>query len=142
MNRAEVPVLESTLQKTHLWLKELSELMGWDNQQLAYLAFRAVLHALRDRLPVEITAKFGAQLPLLIRGIYYEGWVPAHTPLKIHQAEDFSNLVAGYLNNDILIPQTRFIIKNVFKVIENHVSEGEMNHLRKVLPEPIISLWY
>jgi uncharacterized protein (DUF2267 family) len=33
-----------------------------------------MLHALRDRLPPEIAVHLSAQLPMLVRGIYYEGW--------------------------------------------------------------------
>lgn len=141
MSKIEIPVLETTIQKTHIWLKDLAELMGWEDQHLAYLALRAVLHALRDRLPIEVTAKLGAQLPMLIRGIYYEGWVPSHTPFKIHHLEDFLGLVASYLGNDLLIPHAERITKGVFKVMANHLSEGEIDHLKKVLPQPIAVFW-
>ncbi len=139
MNKINVPVLASTIQKTHIWLKEIAESLGSKDQQLAYLALRAVLQALRDRLPIEVAAKFGAQLPLLIRGIYYEGWVPGHTPLKIHHLNDFLVLVASYLGNSQLFPHAELITKNVFKVMSNHLSEGEMEHLKNVLPQPIAS---
>lgn len=141
MNRAVIPALESTLQKTHLWLKDLSEWMEWDDQHLAYLSLRAVLHALRDRLPIEVAAKFAAQLPLLVRGIYYEGWIPAQTPIKIHQVEDFFFLVASYFGSDILIPRVEVITTNVFKLIKKNMTQGEVDHLKKVLPKPIGSLW-
>lgn len=140
MSKVAIPVFETTLQKTHCWLKDLTTLMGWDDEHLSYSALKATLHALRDRLPVEIVAKLGAQLPLLIRGIYYEGWVPAHTPLKIHRLEDFLELVASYLNNDKLLPEVPLIAANVFRVMRNHLSEGEIDHIKKVLPAPIASL--
>ena len=141
MGKTDVSILDITLQKTHIWLKDLAYLMGWEDQQLSYTALRAVLHALRDRLPVEVAAKLGAQLPMLIRGIYYEGWVPAHTPAKIHHLDEFLDLVSFYLGNDFLIPLADSITKSVFKVIENHVSEGEVERLKKVLPQPIAAFW-
>jgi len=140
MSNTQVPVFERTVQKTHLWLKDLAHLMGREDQHDAYVGLRAVLHALRDRLPIEVAAKLGAQLPLLIRGIYYEGWVPAHTPLKIHHIEDFLGLVASYLGNEKLIPETGVLTQNVFQVMKNHLSEGEMEHVKKVLPKSIVSL--
>lgn len=141
MTKLEVPVFSTTIQKTNIWLNDLSEAMGWRDQHLSYLALRAVLHALRDRLPIEITAKFAAQLPMLIRGIYYEGWVPSGTPFKVHNTEEFLELVALYLANDLLIPHTETITTNVFKVLSKHVSKGEIEHLKKVLPQPIASFW-
>jgi len=141
MSKQTVPVLETTMQKAHLWFKDLTALMGWEDQQLAYLALRAVLHALRDRLPIEVAAKLGAQLPILIRGIYYEGWVPAHVPFNVRHLEDFLELITSYLGNDLLIPDVELITKNVLKVMASHLSEGEMDHLKKVLPKSIASLW-
>jgi uncharacterized protein (DUF2267 family) len=67
-------VFDRTLYKTHTWLKEIMEVLGTEDRHRAYMALRAVLHALRDRLTVEEVAQLGAQLPMLIRGLYYEGW--------------------------------------------------------------------
>ena len=39
----------------------------------------------------------GAQLPLLIRGVYYEGWRPAETPTKERQPAEFAALEASQL---------------------------------------------
>lgn len=141
MSKVEVPILESTVQKTHIWLKDLSNLMGWEDQHLAYISLRAVLHALRDRLPVEVVAKLGAQLPLLIRGIFYEGWVPSQTPIKIHHLDEFLILITTNLNHTLLIPETTRITLNVFKVMRNHLTEGEINQLKKVLPGSIAKLF-
>lgn len=73
---AFLPVFESTLQKSNLWLKDLSTKMGSASSQEAYQALRTVLHALRDRLTVDESAEFAAQMPMLIRGMYFEGWNP------------------------------------------------------------------
>lgn len=141
MYHVEVPILETTLQKTHIWLKEIAEKMGWEDQHLAYLGLRAVLQALRDRLPVEVIAKFGAQLPLLIRGIYYEGWVPAQTPIRIHHLKDFLGLVSIYLGNDLLIPDTELITKSVLATLQNHITTGEIENVKRVLPDSIAAFW-
>lgn len=65
---AFLPVFESTLQKSNLWLKDLSTKMGSASSQEAYQALRTVLHALRDRLTVDESAEFAAQMPMLIQG--------------------------------------------------------------------------
>lgn len=141
MDKIKVPALEKTIQKTQVWLKDLAQSMEWEDLHLAYLALKAVLQALRDRLPIEVAAKLGAQLPMLIRGMYYEDWIPAQTPVKVHHREEFLLLVAGYLGDDRLISNTALITANAFKVIKSHLSEGETEHLKKVLPKAIASLW-
>ncbi|MFI5334917.1 MAG: DUF2267 domain-containing protein [Chlamydiales bacterium] len=82
-------IFDKTLQKTERWLNEIAELMGWRDKQKSYETLRAVLHALRDRLTVESAAKFAAQIPMLVRGIYYEGWVPQETPSSLRIKKSF-----------------------------------------------------
>ena len=71
MIKTHVAPFDSTLQTTNIWLNEIQEHLGWgEDHQRAYHALRAVLHALRDRLPVDHAAALAAQLPMLIRGFY------------------------------------------------------------------------
>jgi uncharacterized protein (DUF2267 family) len=62
------------VQKTNEWLQEIMQELGTENRQQASVVLRATLHALRGRLPLEEMAHLGAQLPMLIRGTYHEGW--------------------------------------------------------------------
>src|SRR6185312_6746454 len=78
-----------TVEKTDAWLRELMQSMGYSQSHQAYSLLRAVLHVLRDRLTVEGAAKLGAQLPVLMRGFYYEGWHPAGVPLKLRHKQEF-----------------------------------------------------
>jgi len=78
----ELAAIASTVQTTHEWLNELTVLLGWPDRHDAYQALRGVLHALRDRLSVDEAAALGAQLPMLVRGCYYEDWHPHGKPLK------------------------------------------------------------
>jgi uncharacterized protein (DUF2267 family) len=63
MTITSIDVFETTLHKTNGWLKELLEELDWQDRHAAYLALRATLHALRDRLTVEEVAELAAQLP-------------------------------------------------------------------------------
>lgn len=62
------------------WLNALCKELDWTDRQRAYRLLRETLHALRDNLPVDQAADLASQMPILIRGLYYEGWDPA-TPL-------------------------------------------------------------
>ena len=100
MSLATFAPIEATLHTTDLLLGDLMEDLGWQDRCGAYHALQAVLHAVRDRLPVEGVAALGAQLPLLVRGIYYEGWSPSGKPLKESDKEDFlAHIAADFRNN-------------------------------------------
>lgn len=143
MSRLGLEVFENTLQKTYEWLNDLQHELDWEDRQKAYLALRGTLHALRDRLPAELAVKFGAQLPMLIRGFYYEGWKPSNTPIKIKSRDEFFILVSTYFN---LTPLSQYedvesIVKSVFKVVAKHISDGEVTHIKDALPAHLASLW-
>lgn len=82
-------LFEKTVQKSNDWIREIMRQMNTGSEQEALLALRGALHALRDRLPVDELAQLGAQLPTLIRGYYYEGWNPAHAPVKYRHISEF-----------------------------------------------------
>jgi uncharacterized protein (DUF2267 family) len=140
MSLTAIAPIESTIHTTNAWLKELSEELGWEDRRQAYHALRAVLHALRDRLTVAETADLGAQLPLLIRGLYYEGWNPSGKPIKERKKEDFlAHIASAFSGHAEIYPEG--IAWAVFKVLQRHVSAGEIGDVMHVLPAQIRSLW-
>ena len=137
-----VSAFESTLQKTHTWLKDLNDELSWpeSDHQRAYHALRAVLHALRDRLSAEESSDFAAQLPMLIRGFYYEGWNPARTPIPARSRTEFLEHVAQNLQYELYHDEEE-VTRAVFRVVGYHVTLGEIDDVKHALPRSIRELW-
>jgi uncharacterized protein (DUF2267 family) len=140
MSLTTITPIESTIHTTNSWLKELMEELGWEDRQRAYHALGAVLHALRDRLTVAEVADLGAQLPMMIRGLYYEGWTPKGKPVKERKKEDFlAHIAHAFRDHGEVFPEG--VAWAVFKVLQRHVSAGEIGDVLHVLPAEIRSLW-
>jgi uncharacterized protein (DUF2267 family) len=134
-------VFDSTLQKTQIWLNDImSELDCPQHPHKAYLALRTVLHALRDRLSVEEAVQLGAQLPMLVRGFYYEGWTLTGKPLKERHKEDFLAHIKDAFKNDVTV-RPESVARAVFKVLARHTSEGEIDDVKNMLPKALHELW-
>jgi uncharacterized protein (DUF2267 family) len=133
-------VFETTLQKTNLWLKQISDLLHWNDHQKAYHGLRAVLHAFRDRLPVAEAAHLGAQLPILIRGFYYEDWKPASIPVKFKTAQEFYNAVKENFSADQNVNPIR-LTQAVLQVLARNLSPGELEKLRAIFPPHLREIW-
>lgn len=134
-------VLDTSLQRTHEWLHEIGEELGFDNERAAYAALRATLHAVRDRLPAELVAHLGAELPLLVRGIYYEGWHPSAARLKEAHDENFLNSVGGELLGHDELGDVDAVARAVLRVIDRRIAPGQIAHVLDALPAQVRRLW-
>jgi uncharacterized protein (DUF2267 family) len=141
MSTTGVAAFDSTLQTTHMWLNEICEELKWERDpHRAYHALSVVLHTLRDRLHPDEAAGFAAQLPLLVRGTFYEGWHPAGKPIKTHTVEEFLAPVTEAFREDGWIQPDK-IARAVFTVLKRHISSGEVADIIATLPTDIQTLW-
>ncbi len=139
MSRTGLAVFDRTLQVTNHWLNELIADLDLNDRRAAYDILRVVLHALRDRLVVNEAVDLAAQLPLLVRGIYYEGWVPAKTPTRERRQEQFLAHIGEALPANIGVSPADAVFA-VFAMLETHISEGEMEQIYGMLPTEIRAL--
>jgi uncharacterized protein (DUF2267 family) len=135
MSDTNVRVLDQTVHLTNQWLKDLEQDLG--DRQRSYQALRAVLHAIRDRLTADEAAHLSAQLPLLVRGVFYEGWHPAGVPVKLRQVEDFLDRIREEFPDGDADGAARA----VFRVLNERISAGEIQDVRQMLPEGVRRLW-
>jgi nucleotide-binding universal stress UspA family protein len=130
---SEPKVLERSVQQTREWLDELAAELGSEDRARAHRVLRAHLHAIRDRITVEEVAQLGAQLPQLIRGIYYDGWAPAQTPASYRTVDE---LLARIEKEAGLGGETEASVACLAasRVLRRHVSAGELEDVIAVLP--------
>ncbi len=140
MISTHISSLEATYHKTLEWLKELKEIGRFDDEAQAYTAMRAVLQALRDRMTVEEASDLAAQLPMLIRGFYYEGYNPAITPIKTRSRDDFFLLVREKMSGGSAVDEEH-AVRCVFQLLERRISAGEISDIKQVLPQSMRDLW-
>ena len=138
MSLTGLDVFDRTVHTTNRWLQELTGLLDGGSRHDAYVALRATLHALRDRLPIEETAELAAQLPMLVRGFYYEGWDPTGKPVRERSLEGFLAGVAVELPIDA---DPELVARAVFALLARRVSDGEIQDVKGVLPTAIRQLW-
>ncbi|HVM99297.1 MAG TPA: DUF2267 domain-containing protein [Caulobacteraceae bacterium] len=139
MSTTGLPVFDTTVNETNVWLKALEDELLCDRHK-AYQIMRAVLHALRDRLAPGGAMRLAAQLPLLMRGIYVEGWRPDETPIRTHTAQDFVARVAEALPPRFDV-DPEVATRAAMLVLWRQMDGGAMEKAREEVPEDIRTLW-
>ena len=139
MNATGLDVFDKTLHTTNHWLEQIMVDLGPD-RQIAWRALGAVLHTLRDRLTLGLAVHLGAQLPMLVRGLYYDQWHPSDKPLKERTGEDFLKHVQERLAGVRPINVTT-ATQAVFGVLDHYIDPNQLAHMRDALPEDIRRMW-
>lgn len=134
MSEMSLPVVEKTVHKTRLWLDDVMAAVETTDRSKAFRALRAVLHAVRDQLQVMEAVGFAAQMPLLVRGLYYEGWKPAAA--KRGTVSEFLDRVGEEFGEFSTLDLER-VSRSVFRVIGAHISLGEMRDVLQSLPPDV-----
>lgn len=122
------------------WVDDLLVRLDWQHRETALLALRATLHALRDHLPVDEAVHLGGELPLVMRGLYYDGWHPATKPLALPDRQTFLERVHAGVHRDPGIDAEQ-VIRSVFALLTERISDVEVQDVKAVLPEALRGLW-
>jgi uncharacterized protein (DUF2267 family) len=139
MSASGLEVFDKTLETTHVWLKEIMADLGPD-KQVAWKVLSTVLHKLRDRLSINLAAHLGAQLPLLVRGVYYDQFEPQKMPSECRNRDEFVAEVAEWLS-DTRPVDPEDAIRSVFRLLSRHISQGQVHHVKQALPRNLRQMW-
>ena len=127
----------ATVDETNHMLAEVEHEYGWSKERRnqSYAALRAVLHALRDRLTVDEAAQLAAQLPLPVRGIFYDGWDPSRPPMKVTR-EEFLRHIRADSRHDVEGGVER-LVRVVLNVLRRHITDGEWQDVKSSMPRDL-----
>jgi uncharacterized protein (DUF2267 family) len=137
MSHTGVSNLDHSVDKAAAWLTEVAGEFGTDDRRFAYRVTRAWMHALRDRLPVPVAAHLAAQLPELLRGVFYDGWNPSRMPVKFDSAEYVRRFARDATIHDTEVARSASLVA---RVARRHLSGGALEEALDTLPADIRQL--
>jgi uncharacterized protein (DUF2267 family) len=139
MGAAGLGLFDTTLRTARIWLDEVADRTG-DDRDAAWEALTAVLHEIRDCLPLEIAVHLGAQLPLLVRGAYYDRFDPMRRPAACDRPDRFLAAVGERLASAGSVDAGEAVAA-VFALLDRHLGEGQLARIRSALPKGLCIAW-
>jgi uncharacterized protein (DUF2267 family) len=135
MRRHTPDAFDIAVQKSNVWLKDI-ELAGRLRSRFqAYTALRTVMHALRDCLPAPEVVKFSAQMPLLMKGVFFDGWKMSPKPLRLTEQGFYAHIRRGLGEQPGLEPKAA--LKAVLSGLYSHIDPPVVDALQLVLPREV-----
>ncbi len=131
---------EKHMKEAYVWLDQIAKKTGTpDRTDWAFNALKGVLHTIRDRTTLEEVFHLSAQLPVFIRGVYFEGYKPSGKPEKMNAGEFLLSIRDKMSNSDPIKPESAF--QAVLEILYDHISAGELDDIRGSMPKDIQKLW-
>ncbi|MGE5719463.1 MAG: DUF2267 domain-containing protein [Nocardioidaceae bacterium] len=137
MTHSKVDAFDHATDTAYTWVADVTRELGSEDRRLAYRILRAWLHTLRDRLTVDSAAVFAAQLPAMLRGVFYDGWQPARVPVKYGPDEYLERFAEEALIPVADVPRSA---ETVTRVVARHLSPGHVSQAMAQLPRGLRSL--
>jgi uncharacterized protein (DUF2267 family) len=126
------------------FVNEVANELQTDRAQAARIT-RAVLHAIRDRLPPGDAIEFAQGLPMVLKGVYFDRYDLSGKPLRIRDKHVFIEFVRRKAGTTMFVdfPGQRSVIQAlqaVFYVLKRNMSYGQIHQLRQLLNRELLAL--
>src|SRR5688572_25360268 len=121
-----IDVLDKTIQETNQWINQLAERLDTDDRRQAYRLLCEVLAAVRDRIGVDNAAHLAAQLPLMVRGIFYKGYQPSRTPTRQRTRAAFLKSLDNAALRGLDV-DAEDAVRMVLRVLAEHIDRDEID---------------
>lgn len=134
-------IFDTSIQQGQAWLRAFGEEGGTSNERSATAALRVTLHVLRDSLTVPQAIELGDCLPVLIRGLYYEGW-HWKNGLDTKSTPDEAMAHARHdMRGHEEFPSEEETVRQGFNALRHLLPQQEVQSLLAALPPGIQRLW-
>ncbi len=135
-------VLDASIQTTNRWFNELMQELNWTDRRKTYVVFRCVLHAWRDHLSVTDAVYLGEQLPMPIRGLYFEHWDASDKPMPLRSRAEFFSCLSSYLaRNEEDTTNVEKVTMAIFRFLDRKATHGDIEDLQHLVPAVLTDLW-
>src|ERR1700704_6494643 len=135
MSVGSVDAIERSVHKTNEWLHQPGAERGTEDREDAWRVLRAYLQLLRDQLTVDEAAQLAAQLPMVLRGTFYEAFDPGHQPARIRSGDEF---LSAFAERTKLDPERATqAVEAATRVLRSHVTAGEFDDVLAQLPREL-----
>jgi uncharacterized protein (DUF2267 family) len=131
--------LNAAVAATEDWVDDLMRRLGWQDRERVYRALLATLHSLRDCLARDEAVYIGAQLPTLLRGLYYEGWHPGARPAT-RSRDTFLERIHDGVHRDPGV-DTEQVARAVFALLAARLPAAEIEDAKAATPSVLHNLW-
>jgi uncharacterized protein (DUF2267 family) len=136
---ASIRKFGGAIQVAEEWIDDLTRRLGWHDREKVYLAFVATLHALRDSLPIHEAVFLGDYLPILLRGLYYEGWrLSKYSSFKNRDA--FLERIQEGVHRDPGI-DAEHVARAVLALLAERLPASELEDVKAVTPKALRAFW-
>ena len=140
MKTTGIPSLDDSPRIAAEWLNELDLTLGWSDSARSYRLPRETLHAVRDALNAEEAVDFSGQLPVLIRGVYFDGWMPKGGPVCPRSRQDLLARIEGAFSEEPL-EDPEAAVAAVCTLLRHKISLGEIEPVVQVMRKSLRDLW-
>lgn len=136
--------LEKYLHETNEYINQLAKDLGHpEERQRVMIIWRAVMHTIRDRIQISESLDLISPLPLILKGMYVNGWKYHETPPYDYESIEQMKTQVKALQNQY--GESRFnwsqstdqIISITLGSLERYFSKGQMEHIRGQLPKDV-----
>jgi uncharacterized protein (DUF2267 family) len=127
-----VEAIERSVHKTNEWLSDLAAELGIEDKEDAWRILKVYMQMLRDQLTIDEAAQLAAQLTLVLRGAFFEGFDPGRQD-KLRDRDEF---LARFAERAGVTYAAR-AVEAATSVVRRHITAGEMDDVLSQLPSEV-----